>query len=391
MGSEPAFEFLENGDYANGTISTPRAVACYYFETSPGQKIQAGAAGSKGLDPIVTVGAGSTCGPKLRVYGRNDDAGGGTRDAVVPFVAGGGTYVVQVSSASNTTGDFIVRVRDNAAASRKFPVGLPIRRVIQPQFADGVTASTAPPNGRPVPRAGSAFRDCADCPLLVVVKAGSFFMGSSAEEEGRVANEGPRHRVTINQPFAIGKYEVTFDEWDACVKDKGCGNAGNDNGWGRSRRPVISISWNDAMQYVRWLRRKTGQNYYLPSEAEWEYAARAGTTTPWNTGSAIITDDANILNALGRTVPVGGYPANAFGLHDTHGNVAEWVADCYEIGYFGTPNSGAAMAAKGCQGRIYRGESYFEQPFNQRLARRSGPHAPASVGIGLGFRIARSM
>lgn len=391
MVPQPAFEFLENGVYASGKLPTARAVACYYFETTPGQKLQAGVSGSNGLDPMVTVGAGASCDSKLRVYGRNDDAGGGTRDAVVQFVAGGGTYVAQVSSASSTTGDYVVRFRDNQDASRKFPPGLPIREARLPQFVDGVSASTAPPSGTPAPRAGTTIQDCAECPALVAVKAGSFFMGSSAAEEGHQANEGPRHMVRIANPFAIGKYEVTFDEWDACAKDKGCARAASDNTWGRGRRPVVNVSWTDAMQYVRWLRRKTGQNYYLPSEAEWEYAARAGTTTPWNTGSAIITDDANILNALGRTVPVGGYPANAFGLHDTHGNVAEWVADCYEIGYFGTPINGAPMAAKGCTGRIFRGESYLEQPVTQRVARRVGPILPSGTGKGLGFRIARSL
>jgi len=383
----PAFEFLEHGVYVSGKLPNARAVVCYFFETTPGQKLQAGVTGSNGLYPIVTVGAGASCDSKLRLYGRVR----GMPDAVVPFVAGGGTYVVQVSSSSGTTGDYVVRFRDNPGASRKFPPGLPIREARLPQFADGVSASTAPPSGTPAPHPGTTIKDCAECPELVVVKAGSFFMGSTSEEEGHQANEGPRHQVRIANPFAIGKYEVTFDEWDACVKDKGCARAPADNGWGRGRRPVIGISWTDAMQYVRWLRRKTGQNYYLPSEAEWEYAARAGTTTPWNTGSALLTDDANILNALGRTVPVGGYPANAFGLHDTHGNVAEWTADCYEIGYFGTPKDGGAMAAKGCKERVLRAANFFAGPEHQRSARRGGPVSPNVPEPATGLRVARSL
>ncbi len=134
---------------------------------------------------------------------------------------------------------------------------------------------------------GETFRDCPECPEMVVIPAGNFTMGSPANEPGRYDDEGPRHRVTIPRAFALGRYEVTFAEWDACVQAGGCSRRPDDWGWGRGNRPVINVSWGDAREYVRWLSRKTGQAYRLPSEAEWEYAARAG--RPWRFISASIS------------------------------------------------------------------------------------------------------
>src|SRR5688572_33410 len=148
--------------------------------------------------------------------------------------------------------------------------------------------------------ASTAFRDCDQCPELVVIPAGSFMMGSPASEAQRGYDEGPQHPVTIARPFAAGKFEITFAEWDACVSDRGCvrvdgapGAPDDDEGWGRGRQPAVKIAWSEAKQYVQWLSRKTGKTYRLLSEAEWEYVARAGTTTPFSTGATITPKEAN--------------------------------------------------------------------------------------------------
>ena len=147
-------------------------------------------------------------------------------------------------------------------------------------------------------RADDVFRDCDGCPEMVVVPAGSFMMGSPASEEGRDDDEGPPHRVTLRS-FALGATEVTFDEWEACVRGGGCnGYRPRDWGWGRGSRPVIMVSWEDAQAYASWLSAETGAAYRLPSESEWEYAARAGTTTPFHTGATISTDQANYDGGL---------------------------------------------------------------------------------------------
>ncbi len=172
----------------------------------------------------------------------------------------------------------------------------------------------------PAYKPGDTFRDCDDCPEMVV-PAGSFRMGDL--KRGGYKTEKPVHEVTIPQPFAAGVYEVTFRQWDGCVAGGGCGGyRPNDEGWGRGERPVINVSWKDAKSYVAWLSREAGHEYRLLSEAEWEYAARAGTTTKYHWGNSF---DSSRVNNGSRTVPVGGFAANAFGLHDMHGNVMEWA------------------------------------------------------------------
>src|SRR5262249_1208976 len=160
------------------------------------------------------------------------------------------------------------------------------------------------------------------------------------------SNEGPMHKVTISRPFAVGKFEVTFAEWDACATAGACTHA-RFAPWGRGKRPVVNMSWEEITKgYLPWLSRKTGKTYRLLTEAEWEYAARAGTTTPFSTGLTITTDQANFDgnytyngSAKGqyqkKTVEVGSLEPNAFGLYDMHGNVWEWVEDCYKDSYVG--------------------------------------------------------
>ena len=236
---------------------------------------------------------------------------------------------------------------------------------------------------------GTEFRDCAECPAMVAVPAGSYTMGSPSVEAGRHADERQR-RVTIAQPFAVGVYEVTFAEWDACAAAGGCRHRPGDGGWGRGRQPVIDVSWDDAQEYVAWLSSKTGRDYRLPTEAEWEYVARAGTATPFHTGATISTDQANYdgLSApygpgvtgayRGRPIAAGSLVPNAFGLYDVHGNVAELVADCYDA------------SAAACTRRVVRGGSWGSRPELVRSAYRSWC-APTLRNLHNGFRVARTL
>ncbi len=257
---------------------------------------------------------------------------------------------------------------------------------------------------RRVPQVGQAFRDCNDgCPEMVVVPAGSFTMGSPANEAGRSNDEGPQRTVTIRQPFAVGKFEVTFAEWEACVAGGGCASNRSpaDQGWGKGRRPVINVSWDDAKQYVTWLGRKTGKTYRLLTEAEWEYAARAGTTTPFSTGRTITPAQANFDgnytyggSAKGqfrqRTIEVGSFAANQFALHDMHGNVWEWVEDCYTENYNGAPTDGSAARETSSCRRVLRGGSWSSGPVDLRSAYRGRFTSGFRYGI-IGLRVGRTL
>ncbi len=276
--------------------------------------------------------------------------------------------------------------------------------VVPPPPVPAPAAAPAPVPSRPAPTTsgpnpGETFRDCPTCPEMVVVPSGSFTMGSPSNEEGRSANESPQRKVTIARPFAVGKFEVTFAEWDACVAGGGCTHKPADEGWGKGRRPVINVSWNDAKAYVAWLSKTTGQPYRLMTEAEWEYAARAGTTTPFHTGATISTDQANYDGTLTyngsskgasrqKPVEVGSFPANAFGLHDMHGNVWEWVEDCWIVSYKGAPSDGSkAQDTKDCS-RVLRGGSWVYIPGNLRSAGRLRGSSDGRL-INFGFRVAR--
>ena len=240
---------------------------------------------------------------------------------------------------------------------------------------------------------GSIFRDCDQCPEMVVVPAGRFRMGDLAGD-GK-DRERPVHDVKIAEPFAVGKYEVTFAEWDACVAGGGCTHQPNDRGWGRGTRPVINVSWDDAQEYVRWLSRETGRTYRLLSEAEWEYVARAGSTTKYPWGDDIGTNKAN-CDGCGsrwddkRTAPVGSFEPNAFGLFDTAGNVWEWVEDCWNENYNGAPGDGSAWTSRNCNRPVLRGGSWGDYPWGIRSANRNRNDAGIRDNY-LGFRVARTL
>ena len=277
-----------------------------------------------------------------------------------------------------------LRQQQVAAAPPPPPAAAPAARPVQP--AVGVY-----PQG---PAPGTVFRDCADCPEMVAVPVGSFMMGSPENEQGRSSTEGPQHLVTISRSFSVGKYEVTFDQWDACVAQGGCGGyRPSDFGWGRGARPVINVSWDDAKAYVAWLSRKTGKTYRLLSESEWEYSARGGTTTAWACGAqeSCIGEIAwGSSNSGVRTQDVGGKRANAFGLHDMTGNVWEWVEDCYHASYAGAPGDGGAWTTGGdCGLRVLRGGSWNNYPWYLRAANR-GRYSTGLRYFFAGFRVART-
>ncbi len=221
-------------------------------------------------------------------------------------------------------------------------------------------------------------------PKMIELKGGTFSMGST-----KSPSERPAHSVTV-PAFAIAKCEVTFDEYDAFVLATGRPSGA---GWGRAPQPVVDVSWNDAKAYVEWLSKVTGAPYRLPSEAEWEYAARADTTTSYWWGDGKPTPErANFGDELHETTEVGSYPANPWGLHDMNGNVWEWVEDCWHESYEAPdrPDDGRAWTSGGCSRRALRGGSWSDRPEDLRSADRFGNFTVVR-GKGIGFRVARTL
>ena len=259
---------------------------------------------------------------------------------------------------------------------------------------------------------GRVFRDCSACPEMVVVPPGTFLMGSPASEQGRDDDEGPQHPITVATAFAVGVYEVTFAEWDACFQAGGCGDRlVDDAGYGRGRRPVINVSWENAQAYLSWLSQETGVEYRLATEAEWEYLARAGTVTAryWGASPSGQCENANGYDRngheefnLGRepaecsdgspsTAPVGSYGANAFGIYDSLGNVWEWTQDCWRPSYAGATGDVSAWESGECSARVLRGGSWADRPGALRSSSRFRFSSGIRRSSYAGFRVVRSI
>jgi formylglycine-generating enzyme required for sulfatase activity len=311
-----------------------------------------------------------------------------------------------------------------------------------PLFAISQTVNTIHPMPSAVPGTATAIHDCPECPEMVVIPAGTFQMGSPSNEPGHFVEEGPQRLVKIRS-FTASKYDVTRGQWTSFVRaterntDKGCDysmlpkeheadaswmNLGFDQD---DTHPAVCVSWNDAHDYVLWLSQKSGHKYRLLTEAEWEYAARAGTTTPYPWGNTASHENANYGGddhagygvASGRdkwvaTSPVGSFPPNAFGLYDMHGNVMQWVEDCFSNTYAGLPVNGSAFVVSApihvtgefasmngtnsCAYRMLRGGDWGDTPGMIRSASRNfAPPAEQSLdsyrSSGLGIRVARDL
>ena len=245
------------------------------------------------------------------------------------------------------------------------------------------------------------------CPEMVTIPPGAFLMGSPGSEERALAYDGreePQHEVQIDYRLAVGNYPVTFAEWDAAIAAGARLDRSVDEGWGRDRRPVIGVSREDAMAYIAWLNSRlelTGSTgaYRLPSEAEWEFACRAGTTTPFSFGDTLTTAQANYNGETDdnggnrrKTMPVGSFPANAFGLHDMHGNVWEWCEDVWNASYSesGRPDDGSAWLTGSVSRRVVRGGSWKVSALELRSAFRSS-YSPIHRDNDIGFRLARTI
>ncbi|SEQ47568.1 Formylglycine-generating enzyme, required for sulfatase activity, contains SUMF1/FGE domain [Solimonas aquatica] len=249
------------------------------------------------------------------------------------------------------------------------------------------------------------FRDCEQAPEMVLLPAGSFLMGNDSG-----AGNGydlPLHEVRVNA-FAIGRHEVTRGQWQACVRDKVCESL--PDGAGDPRLPAAQLSWKQAQRYLQWLSVRSDHHYRLPSEAEWEYAARAGTQTQYSWGnlSRSACSYANSFDRSGRaaypawnwdidcddgyaqTAPVGSFAANAWGLYDMLGNVWEWVQDCWNPDYRGAPSDARAWLAGDCGKRVNRGGGWGNHPRSLKVFNRDADGVD-SFSDGLGFRVARDV
>lgn len=284
------------------------------------------------------------------------------------------------------------------------------------------TGPAAAQDSAPVPNSpGESFSECRNCPEMVVIPSGSYMMGSELSDPMRQEDE-ILHRVTIADAFAVSATEITWNQWEACVRASHCDGIAvetalrqNFNGepnpdyvdFGRGDRPVVGISWYDAIAYVGWLNEKTGHDdlYRLLTDAEWEYIARAGTTTIYPWGDAIDYDYGNFGtregglggHAEGRdqwvdeTSPVASFPANAFGLYDVQGNVFEWLQDCYEADVSDRTDTSANFDGD-CSTRMFRSGTFMSHPEMHRAGNRSPGYAPTTRGRNyLGMRVARTL
>jgi formylglycine-generating enzyme required for sulfatase activity len=265
-------------------------------------------------------------------------------------------------------------------------------------------ASVAPANSAALGAGVHLFRDCPDCPIMAVIPAGQGVVGSPPSEPGHQPSEAPQQQITIAKPFAVGRAEVSFDEWLACVAEGGCHSyRPGDYGWGYGKNPAINVSWSDAQAYVDWLSTKTGAKYRLLSEAEWEYAARgcasACASTAFWFGQTIAPERANYdwrlsyegsarAQALRRTIPVDRGASNPFGLVQVAGNVSEWVQDCWNDTLAGLSVDGTARTSGDCQRRVVRGGSWSDEPKDLRSAAR-GWELATERRSKIGFRITR--
>lgn len=284
--------------------------------------------------------------------------------------------------------DFYFRPSASAASSN--PPAEPAAPAAPASSAEAPTASEVPvASASATPKPGELFRDCADCAEMVVVPSGEFQMGGND-----TPFEKPAHKVTISSPFAIGRREVTFAEWDACVTATACQYRPDDHGFGRGDHPVIDISWDDAKTFVSWLSRKTGKTYRLPTEAEWEYAARAGTTSTFWWGREAGSGHANCQDcgpgSGQQTMATGSFRPNGFGLYDTAGNAAEWVEDCWNDSFRGAPRDGSAWTSGNCGLRVLRGGSFANKATSLRSAHRFRYDEDVRY-YGNGFRVARDV
>ncbi len=263
------------------------------------------------------------------------------------------------------------------------------------------------------PKPGSVFKDCKNCPEMVVLPAGSFVMGTPEDEVGREPDEGPQHTVTFKNAFAMSRFHVTAAELDAYIRETGTVIKDGDDRPGRlcqaskpryeqgPRQPAVCVDYADVQAYTQWLSKKTGKHYRMVSEAEREYAARAGSTGSFpfpfdEEGQYQITKHANTYgpkDGFSFTAPVGSYPPNAFGMYDMHGNVYEWVADCWHPDYVGAPADGRAWMEESegvCLDAQIRGNDWGEAPVFSRSGNRNSRKREVR-GDWLSFRVVREL
>lgn len=273
-----------------------------------------------------------------------------------------------------------------------------------PQGAYTMQAIAALEKLKPAP--GRVFKDCATCPAMIVLPPGTAQLGAADNDGAARPNEKPARPVTFADMFAMSVTEVTFDDWQNCVSQGGCAQVPSNNGWGGGNRPVINVTWNDAQAYTTWLSQVTGNDYTLPTEAQWEYAARAGEQSVWQGGSekalCAFANGASSESGLpwanaacrdpasDRTMPAGTLAANKFGLKDMIGNVGEWTLDCSTLNLRDAPTDGSADLRGSCNQRSVRGGSWFSGPedlrFSARLMQRRGDSNDFT-----GFRVVRKI